>query len=333
MLTEAIEKLVPDARGEIDRILQARFVPEAADGAARSGKPLWGVHRDGKAVPLEVEVTRVRRRKAPYALVSIVDLSERQRWADDVSRLNLELSRTIDDLKGANREMEAFAYSVSHDLRAPLRAIDGYTRLFVDQHGEGVATEGRRLLDVVCANARQMGNLIDDLLALSRLGRRELAVTSVDLMGSAQTIVRQLQESSPERTVRVEIGELPRAVGDAGMLHQVFSNLIGNAWKFTSRTPDAAITIEAARRNGEIVYSIRDNGAGFNDAYADKLFGVFQRLHASDEFEGNGIGLVIVQRIVERHGGRVWAEGQVQKGAAFHFTLGTPSVTEVCDAR
>jgi light-regulated signal transduction histidine kinase (bacteriophytochrome) len=224
-------------------------------------------------------------------------------------------------LEAANHELEAFSYSVSHDLRAPLRAIDGFAHILVDDHGTRLDDEGHRVLDVICQNARQMGRLIDDLLALSRLGRRTLDRRLVDMRALAATVVAEVRQLDRGRDAAVTIEPLPSIAADSGMMHQVMANLVGNAWKFTAGTPDAAITIGASAGERETVYFVKDNGAGFNPAYAAKLFGVFQRLHSTEEFEGTGIGLATVRRIVERHGGRVWADGAVGCGATFFFAL------------
>jgi PAS domain S-box-containing protein len=322
LVGEPIEKLVPKARHDAHRRLRADFLARPQAGVMGSGRSVWAVRRDGSEVPVEVILTPVRRGAGLHVLASVTDLSERRRQSDDVRRLNLELERKIAELKTTNEELEGFSYSVSHDLRAPLRAIHGYTRMLVEDHGPQLDGDARRLIDVVATNANQMGRLIDDLLALSRLGRCARAVGPVDLRGMAGSIVQQLRERDPDRAVSVEIGTLPEVEGDPGMLRQLFVNLVGNAWKFTTKTAGARITLDSTMRDGERVYFVRDNGAGFDPAYTDKLFGVFQRLHTSDEFEGNGIGLVIVRRIVQRHGGRVWAEGGVGAGATFFFTLG-----------
>lgn len=240
--------------------------------------------------------------------------------------LNAELESRVSErtaqLEEANKELEAFSYSVSHDLRAPLRAIDGFSRMIVEDHAEGLDPEGRRLLGVVSANARRMAQLIDALLRLSRLGRSEVRCTSVDMASLAHAAFEEIVES-PEARGRIEfrVGDLPSAMGDPALLMQVWVNLLSNAVKFTSNRERPVIEVDGEVEGRGAVYRVKDNGAGFNMAYAGKLFGVFQRLHGPGEFEGTGVGLALVRRIVLRHGGRVWAEGKVGEGATFFFAL------------
>jgi len=232
-----------------------------------------------------------------------------------------DLAEANRQLERANKELETFSYSVSHDLRAPLRAIDGYARILLEDHASQLDAEGQRVLGVVCANARQMGKLIDDLLTFSRLGRSDLQKSRVDMGTLAQSAVEELRRLEPGRRVAVTIAPLAPALADGALIRQVLTNLIGNAWKFTRTRAEATIEIGCTGDAGESTYFVRDNGAGFEMEYASKLFGVFQRLHRAEEFEGTGVGLAIVQQIVQRHGGRVWAEGAVDRGATFYFTL------------
>jgi signal transduction histidine kinase len=229
-------------------------------------------------------------------------------------------ARTL-DLAAANKELEAFSYSVSHDLRAPLRAIDGFSKALLSDYGSQLDERARHYLDRVRAGTQRMSGLIDDLLGLARVSRRELVRQEVDVSEIARRVAAELARHHPERAVRVEIRDGLSAEADSHLLTIVFENLMGNAWKFTGKSDDA--TIEVGREvdgRGRAFY-VRDNGAGFDMAYADKLFGAFQRLHADEDFEGTGIGLATVQRIVSRHGGQIWAEGAVDKGATFYFTL------------
>ncbi len=224
-------------------------------------------------------------------------------------------------MEAANKEMEAFAYSVSHDLRTPLRAIDGFSRILLEDYADRLDAEGKRLFGVVRDNAMRMNQLIDDILKFSRAGRLDLAPVELDMEQMARGIVAELRAGIPEADLQVEIEPLPRVKGDGAMLRQVLVNLISNAIKFSRQRKPAVIRIGGAVEGDEVVYSVRDNGAGFDMQYADRLFGVFQRLHSETEFEGTGIGLAIVKRIVMRHGGRVWAEGKVNEGATFYFAL------------
>ena len=241
-------------------------------------------------------------------------------------RASKDLEDANRELEGTNRELEAFSYSVSHDLRAPLRAIDGFSQILQEDYEGALDDEGLDYLGRVRAASRQMATLIDDLLDLSRVGRRPLRREPVDLASLATGIIEELKESQPGRKVEFVAGKNIMAWGDVSLLKVALENLLGNAWKFTAREREARIEFVADRDPGPgslaPVYYVRDNGAGFDEAYADKLFGAFQRLHRQDEFEGTGIGLATVARIVHRHGGRVWAEGRVGEGATFYFTLG-----------
>jgi light-regulated signal transduction histidine kinase (bacteriophytochrome) len=241
-------------------------------------------------------------------------------------RASKDLEDANRELEGTNRELEAFSYSVSHDLRAPLRAIDGFSQILQEDYQHALDDEGMDYLGRVRAASGHMATLIDDLLDLSRVGRRPLRRERVDLARLATGIVEEFRASQPEREVEFVAGENIIAWGDASLLKVALENLLGNAWKFTAREVAARIEFGADRKPGpglpSPVYYVRDNGAGFDQTYADKLFGAFQRLHGQDEFEGTGIGLATVARIVHRHGGRVWAEGTVGEGATFYFTLG-----------
>jgi signal transduction histidine kinase len=239
-----------------------------------------------------------------------------------VERLNDEITRNATQIEAANKELEAFSYSVSHDLRAPLRAIDGFSQVLLEDYADRLDDQARDYLNRVRSATQRMGHLIDDMLTLSRVTRAEMRRGIVDLSMLAADVLAELQKSEPERKVdwRIESGLI--AEGDAPLLRVALVNLLGNAWKFTGKTANAKIEFGAMRNaDGATEFFVRDNGAGFDMAYADKLFGAFQRLHLASEFPGTGIGLATVQRIIHRHGGRVWAEGAVGKGATFYFSL------------
>jgi light-regulated signal transduction histidine kinase (bacteriophytochrome) len=224
-------------------------------------------------------------------------------------------------LEAANKELESFSYSVSHDLRAPLRAISGFASALIEDHAAQLNSEGQHYLQIVCDSASQMGRLIDDLLAFSRLGRKEIDKEEIDMRHLAKSVFNELRAPNPERKIAFKVEPLPFALGDRAMLRQVWVNLLSNALKFTSRKEGAVIEIGCQAGADQEIYYIKDNGAGFEMEYAGKLFGVFQRLHSTEEFEGTGVGLAIVQRIIHRHGGRVWAEGKVDEGATISFVL------------
>lgn len=243
---------------------------------------------------------------------------QQARLHDQVKRQTAELERRVAE---RTAELEAFSYSVSHDLRAPLRAIAGFSRVLLEDHGDKLDDECTRLLHIICENTRNMGQLIDDLLAFSRLRRQEMKVTDIDMGELARSVLNELKSSGPERKVQVHIGGLPIARGDRAMIRQVLANLLSNAFKFTQRTEAPRIEIDHKEENDKNAYYVKDNGIGFDMRYAEKIFGVFQRLHRSDEFEGTGVGLAIVQSIIQRHGGSVWAAGKINEGATIYFTL------------
>lgn len=246
----------------------------------------------------------------------VTELREKER---SISKLNAHLVHQARQLEAANRELEAFAYSVAHDLRAPLRAIDGFSRAVMEDAGPALDSESADMLSRVRAATVRMGDLIDDLLGLSRVSRVSLEVTMVDLTAVARAIAQSLQASSPGRSVEFRIAEGLQARGDSRLLRIALENLLGNSWKFTSNLAGTA-TIEFCQA-ADGAFFVRDNGAGFDQAYSAKLFQPFQRLHSPEEFPGTGIGLATVQRVVSRHGGKAWAEGVVGHGATVHFSL------------
>jgi PAS domain S-box-containing protein len=233
--------------------------------------------------------------------------------------------RTLEErtaqLEEANKELESFSYSVSHDLRAPLRAIDGYARMILKKQGDKFDEDTMRKFNVIRSNAHMMGELIDDLLTFSRLGRKQMSMTKIDMQQLINDVWKELQIINPDRNMELTFNEVLPGYGDRVLIKQVYINLLSNAVKFTKRRDAAHIEAGGYSDGNEDVYYVRDNGVGFDMAYYDKLFGVFQRLHSGDDFEGTGVGLATVQRIIHRHGGRVWAEGKLDEGAVFYFTL------------
>ncbi len=251
---------------------------------------------------------------------------QRRHAEDEVRRLNAELESRVAErttqLEAANKELEAFSYSVSHDLRAPLRAVDGFSQALVEDFGDQLPDDGRGYLTTIRSETQRMGDLIDDLLTFSRLSRASLERLPVNTNALVRSVVQDLQTAYPDRQVEWVVGELPPCEGDLSLLKQVWINILANALKYTGRRDVARIEVCSRRtESGAPVYLVKDNGAGFDMRYADKLFGVFQRLHRAEDYEGTGVGLAIVQRIIHRHGGRVWAEGVVNEGATFYFTL------------
>lgn len=272
------------------------------------------------------ETQRQSRRAALNMMTDAIQARERaEQMSQEVRRLNTELEQRVLErtaqLEAANKELEAFSYSVSHDLRAPLRHVDGYVELLVSRFRENLPEKALHYLDTIAASARQMGVLIDDLLQFSRTGRAEMRLEGTDMNQTVKEALTTLRENTAGRSIEWVIGELPSVRGDHALLRQVWVNLLDNAVKY-SRTRDIArIKVSADRQKEEIVFSVADNGVGFDVQYIHKLFGVFQRLHSAEEFEGTGIGLATVQRIINRHGGRVWAEAVPDLGATFYFTL------------
>jgi signal transduction histidine kinase len=240
---------------------------------------------------------------------------------EKITRLNAELRLNVARLEEANKELEAFSYSVSHDLRAPLRTIDGFGGILLEDYSGTLDDKAKGYLGSIRAASQRMARLIDALLNLSRLGRSELQKAGVDLSAMARSIAEGLKKTQPERDVEFVVADGLKAEGDERLLRVLMDNLLGNAWKFTGRHGRGRIEFGAVRTDGKPAYFVKDDGAGFDTAYADKLFVPFQRLHSAGEFPGTGIGLATVQRIVHRHGGRIWAEGEVGKGATFYFTL------------
>jgi signal transduction histidine kinase len=265
----------------------------------------------GFVIVADVMINQARRRE--MALVE-AQLAERKRAEEALRGSNTAL-------EAANKELEAFSYSVSHDLRAPLRSIDGFSQALLEDFEDKLDAQGKNYLQRVREGTRRMGQLIEDLLRLSRVTRSEMRWESVDLSGMAGSITSDLQQTQPDRRVEFAISDGMTAKGDPALLRVALENLLSNAWKFTGKNPAAKVEFGLGLQDGRQAYFVRDNGAGFDMAYANKLFGVFQRLHASAEFPGTGIGLAIVQRIMHRHGGRIWAEGEVGEGATFYFTL------------
>ncbi len=308
---------------------QARAVLErGTSGPAGEIHDRKFLRKDGTAVWTRFSRTPMVDERGRYigVLAMVTDMTQRRKAKEQVRRLNAELEQRIADrtaqLEYSNRELEAFAYTVAHDLRAPLRGITSFSEALREDYTGRLKAQGEDYLRRIVGGARRMSELIDGLLSLSRVNSTELVYRPCDLSAMAGSVMEQLQRQQPERAVKLNVQQGLVEEGDPQLLQVVLENLLGNAWKFTRERPVAEIELSATSdERGVRTYVVRDNGAGFDMAYRDKLFGVFQRLHSQAEFEGNGVGLATVQRIIRRHGGRVWGEGQPGRGASFFFTL------------
>ncbi|HET7831945.1 MAG TPA: PAS domain S-box protein [Gallionella sp.] len=310
---------IESSQREMDRVLSgeqtvARFTKRYLH---KNGNEVWGevttsLHRDAAGKPL-------------YFITQVMDVTERKRTEAELRKYQEHLQEMVAErtaqLEAVNKELESFSYSVSHDLRAPLRAADGFARMTLARYGDKLDAEGRRLLTVIRDNTEKMGRLIDDLLAFSRIGRTPLTLSEVDMEGMVSAVLEELRPATGDRQLTIEVGKLPPARGELALLRQVWINLLSNAIKFTRSKSMAHIEVGGRTEGREQIYYVRDNGSGFDMRYIDKIFEVFQRLHGAEEFEGTGVGLAIVKRIVTRHGGRVWAEGKLDEGATFYFAL------------
>ena len=279
------------------------------------GREVAGQRKDGSEFPLYLSVGEWVDDDGSRLFVGVL------RDITDLKEAEQRILRRQRELEAANKELDGFTYSVSHDLRAPLRAIDGFGRILIEDHAERLDAEGRRVLDVIRKNVGRMGQLIDDLLAFSRLGRAAMKPRRVAMTHLGRTVLEEIMAAETDRAIDARVADLPDALGDPTLLRQVWVNLLGNAVKYTRPRSPAVIQVTGRTEHDEVVYTVRDNGVGFDMAYVGKLFMVFQRLHKASEFEGTGVGLALVQRIVMRHRGRVWAEARPDEGAAFSFAL------------
>jgi PAS domain S-box-containing protein len=322
---ELADLIVPEDLREAHRKGLKHFLATGEGPVINQFIEISALRRGGMQFPVELSISVLRSSDAVTFCGFITDITERKRAEEEIKAFSQKLEHMVHErtmeLENANKELESFSYSVSHDLRAPLRSIHGYINIFAEEYSSQFDDEAKRLVSIITNNAQKMGRLIDDLLAFSQLGRKELTKTEASMMGLVQAICEEHKRAEANRNIEFIIHELPVATVDITSLRQVWVNLISNAVKYTQHKNDARIEIGANGQSGIKTYFVKDNGAGFDMQYYNKLFGVFQRLHSQREFEGTGVGLAIVQRIVSKHGGKVWAEAKPNEGATFYFTI------------
>src|SRR5690625_2292570 len=315
---EQMESMTPlDIKPEFDEAVFQRLIAPLRDGKEKITFETSLQRADGSRYHAEVHLQRFSYLKTPRFVAIILDITDRKAAENQILQLNNSLEEKV---KERTQQLESFAYSVSHDLRAPLRAINGYSQILLDEYRDDLDSEGRRIMNAVIKNATRMGELIDDLLEFSRLDRKHIKRRKLQPEQLVKAVVTNMMDENTQK-VSIDIQPMPDMSADYSLMYQVYQNLISNALKFSTESARPRIEIGSSGSNGEVVYYVKDNGVGFNMDYYDKLFGVFQRLHSDKEFEGTGVGLAIVERIIQRHGGRVWADSEISQGSTFYFTL------------
>ena len=329
LIGQPVEILMPEKFQSKHVFHRDRYAESPRTREMGAGLQLSGRRKDGTEFPVEISLSPIDTEDGLLISSAIRDVTDRRSADDQIRKLNSELNRRIAELGHINRELETFSYSVSHDLRAPLRHIDGFARILKEDHHNALSPAAEQHVDRILQSANHMGHLVDDLLNLARVGRKELVRQKVSLDELVSEVVTSLRPETGERNIDWQIERLPDADCDPNLVRVVFSNLLSNALKFTRKQPRALIQVGTSKSDGKVTFFVRDNGVGFDPKYADKLFGVFQRLHTQEEFEGTGVGLATVQRILYRHEGGIWAESQPGHGSTFFFTLDGASGTQI----
>ncbi|MGA8840576.1 MAG: PAS domain S-box protein [Candidatus Aquilonibacter sp.] len=322
LLDQSVERLVPERLRDGHNVLRANYLAAPTTRAMGAGRELFGVRKDGSEFPIEIGLNPLSTPRGKFVLAAIIDITERKR-AEELRLINAGIHQHNAQLEAANKELESFSYSISHDLRAPVRAIKGYADALDREFGATLDDEAKRLLRIVREESTRLGFLIDDLLKFSALGRKTLDKVLVDMTELARDVAEEpsVAARQADRALEIHIDALPPVLGDRTLLRQVWENLISNAVKYSSKADPAIVRITGWVEGANAIYRVQDNGAGFNMKYYDKLFGVFARLHHADEFPGTGVGLAIVQRILTHHSGRIWAQSTQGEGASFTFAL------------
>src|SRR5581483_6235372 len=319
---ESMALLVPERFRQTQRQYYAAYFSQRGGPVAATTLELCGLHKDGREFPIEVRTKPLAAEKGLAVTSAIRDITERKQVEQQIFNLNKELEHRATELENANKELEAFTYAVSHDLRSPLQNIDSFSLILVEEYANRLDPDGQDYVQRLRASCQHMEDIIEALLALSNMMRSELLVDRCDLTALGKAVAADLKQKNPDRLVDWVIADGLKAEGDAQLLRVVLENLLGNAWKFTANRPRARIEFGALpQSNGAQTYFVRDDGAGFDMARAGNLFTPFKRLHDQNEFRGTGIGLATVQRVIHRHGGKIWAQGAVNQGATFCFTL------------